>query len=272
MITKLSPEQIDTSSAPDGSSLKVESGVASFQVAGASDPVGEFDTKYSFDSETGTLSILYADGRQQIVSGFIRSSDLRQSMQGEPGLPGTPGTPGKDGRPGRDGLPGCRGRKGDRGRMGPTGGTGPRGATGNTGSTGDLGPTGPDGPPGKDAIAPEYTVVPYVDPDTETPYAHAYVGYDHDLVTQRTINSGRVIARALRDTINVTFLKPFENRVLNVNITFFNANTNQAKTYRLYNHAREDGSFENSMLGGFVIKCIGMNVEDWDFNFIAMGD
>jgi len=273
VMQRINTAMIDASAAEEGSRLEVAGGgTADFVPPGASDPLFDGNVTYNYDPETGTLTVSYPDGRQQSVSGFIRASDLQQAMRGAPGLPGAPGTPGKDGRAGRDGGQGCAGRKGDRGRMGPTGGTGPRGSTGNTGPTGDTGPTGPDGPPGKDAVKADYTVVQYVDPDTEIPYEQAYSGYDNDVMTGRIINSGRVIARALRDTINVTFQKPFQNHVLSLSITFMDATTNQARTYKLYNHARKDGTFENSMLGGFVIKCSGTNAADWDFFYTAMGD
>lgn len=272
VMTRIKTSMLDTESAEEGSRLGVENGNADFIPPGASNPLLDGDMKFTYDSETGTLTVSHLDGSSQQVTGFVRTQDLQQAMRGDPGLPGTPGTPGKDGRPGKDGGPGCNGRKGDRGRMGPTGGTGPRGSTGGTGPTGDQGPTGGTGPNGKDATKADYTLVQYVDPDTEQPYPQAFSGYDHDTMTGRIVNGGRVIARALRDTINVTFQKPFQNHVLYVNITFVDVTTNQARTFKLYNKAREDGSYENSMLGGFVIKCSGVNAVDWDFFYTAMGD
>lgn len=272
VMQKIKTAMLDVADAEEGSRLSVDSGNAEFVPPGASDPLFEGAARYSYDGETGTLTITYPDGQSQQVGGFVRTQDLQKAMRGDPGLPGTPGTPGKDGRPGKDGSPGCNGRKGDRGRMGPTGGTGPRGSTGGTGPTGDVGPTGGPGPAGKDATKADYTVVQYVDPDTEQPYPQAFTGYDHDTMTGRIVNSGRVIARKLRDTINVTFQKPFQNHVLSINITFMDATTNQARTMKLYNNAREDGSYENNQLGGFVIKSTGVNAVDWDFYFTAMGD
>lgn len=272
VMQKINPVLIGTGQAPEGSRLAAHSGVATFVPPGESDPQFDGVATYSYDAQTGTMTVLYPDGRMQRVEGFVRISDLQQAMKGDPGIEGTPGIHGKDGRAGKDGEQGCPGRKGDRGRMGPTGGTGARGSTGDTGPTGDFGPTGPTGPSGKDAIKPDYNTVVYVDPDTDVPYPQAFLGYDHDVMTGRIFNSGRIIARSLRDTVNVTFLKPFQNHVLSIQITFLNSVTNQAKTFKLYNKAREDGTLENNMLGGFVIKCTGVNTDDWDFFFTALGD
>lgn len=223
----------------------------------------------AFNSETGVLAFIHENGARTEIRGFPKPSDIKEGKKGKRGIRGQPGL---DGRPGRDGLPGCLGRKGDRGRLGPTGGTGPRGFTGGTGPTGDVGPTGPTGPRGKDAQVTEYNVVDFVDPDTELARAGFRVGYEHDPNDNRITNFGRVYGRKERDTMNVVFQKPFNNRLVSLSITFINAASNQSKTFRLYESDGTAPSRENLMLGGFVIKSTGTNIDAWDFFYTAIGD
>lgn len=273
MMQRIPSELIRTLGAEVGSQLVVTpTGDAAFEVPNEADPDVATKLSFQYDAASGTLAVLFSDGSRVSVEGFPTLAQIASASRGEPGKPGIRGQPGLDGRPGRDGLPGCLGRKGDRGRLGPTGGTGPRGFTGGTGPTGDVGPTGPTGPRGKDAQVTEYNVVDFVDPDTELARAGFRVGYEHDPNDNRITNFGRVYGRKERDTMNVVFQKPFNNRLVSLSITFINAASNQSKTFRLYESDGTAPSRENLMLGGFVIKSTGTNIDAWDFFYTAIGD
>jgi len=272
MLQQISTSLIETTGASAGASLVVSpSGDATFASASVTDPVASSET-YSYDQMTGTLTIRNSDGTVSTVSGFPTLSQIQAGQKGEPGADGAPGTPGADGRDGKDGEQGCPGRKGDRGRLGPTGPTGAVGPTGNTGPTGELGPTGPVGERGTDATIEEYVANNVVDPDTNQVYMKSYDGYNFDTDSGRIINMGRAHSRKERSTVNVVFAKPFVNRLVSLSITFLNNTTNQAKTYKIYDLNMSDGSWENAMLGGFVLQSTGTNTEDWDFYFTAIGD
>ena len=272
MLQQISTSLIETSGAASGAPLVVSpNGGAEFSVPSVTDPVAA-STSYSYDSMTGVLTIQSPEGTTVRVEGFPTLAQIQAGQKGEPGADGAPGTPGADGRDGRDGEQGCPGRKGDRGRIGPTGATGAVGPTGNTGPTGEVGPTGPEGKRGTDATKEGYVVNNVVNPDTAVVYMKSYNGYNYDADSGRIINMGRVHARKERSTVNVIFAKPFINRLVSLSITFLNNTTNQAKTYKIYDLNMSDGSWENAMLGGFVLQSSGSNTEDWDFYMTAIGD
>lgn len=271
MLQKVQTSMIATGGAGDGSTLVVESEKATFQQPSVTDPVVQ-GLSGIFDNVTGTLTITTSDGSTAVVSGFPTAKDLATGREGKAGKDGATGPTGRDGQDGRDGQAGCRGVKGSRGRLGPTGSTGPVGATGSTGVTGPTGPTGPTGSKGKDAAQEEYVVTNVVDLATNTPYLQSFEGYARDPDSKRITNMGRVHAAAQLSTVNVNFKTPFLNRLVSLNITFLNNRTNQASTFAIYDLNMSDGSWENSMLGGFVLQSRGTNTEDWDFYYTAIGD
>lgn len=225
----------------------------------------------SFDSLTGTLTVIFPDGSQKSVGGFPTSDQMKLGRQGEQGKRGLPGKNGKNGRDGREGEPGCPGLRGAPGRQGPTGNTGSIGATGETGAIGATGATGATGPAGRDAPVLEYEVSNALDPVTGIEIPGAYVGSDFEPVSGRITNFGRAIAPSTQSIINVAFNRPFLNRCASLTLTFLNAASNQARTYSVYNL---DGSAvrENVLLGGFMLRSNGANSVGWDFYYNAIGD
>ncbi|AXG66494.1 putative tail fiber protein [Dickeya phage vB_DsoM_JA33] len=249
---------------------KVSETQVGFRDENKDDPSADL-SNVSFDSQTGTLTIIFQDGTQKSVSGLPTADQMKAGKEGKQGKQGIQGNNGKDGKDGRDGEPGCPGIRGTRGRQGPTGNTGPIGPTGETGPVGPTGAIGPTGPAGRDAIINQYEVSPVLDPLTGNEIVGAFVGSDFDPNTGRTTNFGRAIAPASQSAINVAFNKPFLNRCASLTITFLNAATNQAKTYSIYN---TDGTAvkENVLLGGFMLKSTGANTVGWDFYYSAIGD
>lgn len=249
---------------------KISDNVVGFRNPDEVDPSEDLSS-ISFDSETGTITVVFPDGSQKTATGFPTADQMKAGREGKQGKQGIQGDDGKDGKDGRDGEPGCPGIRGTRGRQGPTGNTGPIGSTGDTGPVGPTGPIGPTGPAGRDAIISEYEVSPVLDPITGAEVVGAYVGSDYDPNTGRTINFGRVVAAATQSTINAAFNRPFLNRCASLTITFLNNATNQAKTYAIYNL---DGTAvkENVLLGGFTLKSTGANTVAWDFYYSATGD
>lgn len=226
----------------------------------------------SFDTVTGTLTVVWADGSQSTVTGLPTADQLKSGREGKQGKDGLRGMPGADGRDGRDGEEGCPGPRGYQGRQGPTGNTGPIGATGNTGPVGPTGATGPTGNAGRDAAIDEYHTAQALNPVTGAVIPNAWIGSNRNLNTGFTQNMGRVVNSSTTDTINVIFNTPFINRCISINITFVNAALNQAKTFRLYNLDGTSAMNENALLGGFTIKSTGTNVAGWDFWYTAVGD
>lgn len=176
MIQRLALEMIEASPADAGKSVTVKGQSLSTGAEQGLQPLNIKSAK--FDASLGVLTIEYADGTKNNVTGFPSENSLPSGLQGEPGDPGRDGRDGRDGQPGPDGQPGCDGKEGDRGatgtqgrdgrpgragvagvpgpqgnpgprgRPGPTGPDGNPGPTGPTGSTGPTGPTGNPGPPG----------------------------------------------------------------------------------------------------------------------------
>lgn len=137
--------------------------------------VSEITSDSSFDSSAGVLTLVFANGSTQRITGFPTIGDIPLGQVGPRGETGADGADGRDGKDGRPGEAGCDGRAGEQGEpgeqgpdgrpgqrgpdgepgptgpdgeQGPVGPTGPRGETGATGPTGAPGPTGPTGAPG----------------------------------------------------------------------------------------------------------------------------
>ena len=271
-LLKIDPSMIRADGAQIGEAMMVVGdSVLGLEIPDQNTAIGQgFDLSY--DSGTGTLTATLSDGSQIKASGFPTASDIMSARTGPQGNQGVQGIAGADGKDGKDGGQGCPGVKGDRGRDGPTGPTGPIGSTGPTGGTGDRGPTGPTGPTGKDSITDEYVAIATTNPLSKQVYVNAYHGYVHDPNSGVIQNKGRVIFPSTQDTVNVVFDYPFQNRCLSLNITFLDQSTNQAKTYKIYDLNLSDGSWENFLLGGFVLKSTGRNLVNWDFFYDASGD
>ncbi|AQT28577.1 putative flagellar hook-length control protein FliK [Erwinia phage vB_EamM_Yoloswag] len=271
-IVTVKPSMISPGTSPAGQVL-TKTGINAVGWANPSE-IEEIPTSSSanFDSQSGTLTIIFPNGTQASVTGLPTADQLKSGREGVQGKQGIQGTPGKDGRDGRDGEPGCPGVKGDPGRNGPTGDTGPIGPTGDTGPVGPTGSTGPTGNPGRDAAIDDYAVSQVLDPLTGAAVANAYTASNRDLNTGFTQNMGRQIAAKTQDTVHVLFNTPFINRCVSLNITFLNVSVNQAKTFAIYNLDGTSAVNENFLLGGFIIKSTGQNVVDWDFFFHATGD
>lgn len=225
-----------------------------------------------FDPVTGTLTVVWPDGSMTVVPGLPTSDQLKSGREGKQGKEGLRGLSGSDGRDGLDGADGCPGPRGPRGRQGPTGNTGPNGATGNTGPIGPTGPTGPTGSPGRDAVIDEYNAAQALDPVTGAVIDGAWIGSNRNLNTGFTQNMGRIVNNSKGDTVQVIFNQPFINRCISVQVTFVNAASNQAKTFRLYDLDGSSAMKENALLGGFTIKSTGANTAGWDFWYYAVGD
>lgn len=227
----------------------------------------------TYDPETGVVTYKFADGSTIMCTGFPTLSDLQRSgLKGEVGATGPTGAKGTDGRDGRDGGQGCPGLKGDRGRVGPTGPTGPQGVTGPQGITGEIGPTGPTGARGADAVSETYTVTPVYDLASGQAYTKAWQGSRVDNDSGSIVNMGRFIASRSKQTVDIVFTTPFTNRLVSLSITWLNQRTNQAQTFKIYDLKMSDGSWENAMLGGFILQSSGTNTSDWDFYYTAWGD
>ncbi|AWY08380.1 tail fiber protein [Erwinia phage vB_EamM_Alexandra] len=271
-LTRISPSLIDGGKDPVGKVLgkKTSTAVAFIDPQEAAKIPGAQGAQ--FDTNTGTLSIIWPDGSQSNVIGLPTADQLKSGREGKQGKDGLRGLSGTNGRDGRDGTDGCPGPRGPRGRNGPTGNTGPVGATGNTGSVGPTGATGPTGSPGRDAAIDEYRTAQALDPVTGAPIANAWIGSNRNMNTGFTHNMGRVVNKSTTDTLHVIFNSPFINRCISLHITFVNAATNQSKTFTLYNLDGTSAMNENALLGGFTIKSSGTNTVGWDFWYTAVGD
>lgn len=119
--------------------------------------------RMAYDGSAGILRVLYSDGSQKVLLGFITDFDLNVVIRpkvGEVGASGPPGINGKNGRDSSAGPPGCVGIRGDPGPKGSTGRAGRRGIVGDTGPKGEIGdasnkgwrgltgPVGNEGPAG----------------------------------------------------------------------------------------------------------------------------
>jgi hypothetical protein len=271
-LLKIAPSMIQADGASVGEVLQVVgNSQIGLETPNQNVPISS-GLELSYDAGTGTLTATLSDGSQIKASGFPTSTEIMSAKTGPQGNQGIQGIAGTDGKDGKDGSQGCPGIKGDRGLEGPTGATGPVGATGPTGTTGDVGATGPTGPTGKDAIVDEYVAVSTIDPLSKQVYVNAYHGYIHDLNNGVIHNKGRAIFPSTQDTVNVAFDYPFQNRCLSLTITFLDNSCNQAQTYKIYDLNMSDGSWENFLLGGFVLKSTGTNLKNWDFFFDATGD
>ena len=273
-LTKIPVSMID----PEGASLGsvpavVDSDTPVMQLV---DPAQATPTvtvsQLSYDSASGTLTFSMPDGSLLKASGFPTIDQMREGKEGATGRDGLAGRAGANGKDGRDGSRGCTGPKGDQGRPGPVGPTGPVGQTGPTGATGPIGPTGPEGPKGKDAATWIYEPAPLVDPLTQKTVPYAFIASNVDPNTGYVRNFGRHIASAKRDTVHVVFSKPFLNKCVNLQLTFVNPLTNQARTYALYHLDLGTGTMENFLLGGFTLQSTGVNAQSWDFFWEAEGD
>lgn len=270
-LQRIQPGMVDGGTASVGEVLgKISNQGVGFFTVGANSQTPE-SGQAEFDALTGTLTILFPDGSQASVSGLPTTDQMKSGREGKQGSMGLPGRPGTNGRDGKDGDPGCPGPKGSPGRMGPTGNTGAIGPTGDTGAPGPTGPTGPTGVPGRDSLINEYVVSPVLDAITGNPIVGAYQGSFRDPNSGYTRNFGRHKAPAANATVNVLFNTAFVNRCVALNITFLNVSTNQSRTFRIYNL---DGTAvnENLLLGGFVLRSDGQNVQEWDFFYAAEGD
>ena len=273
MITKIEAAMISTGDKPVGSVAQVTSeGVLSITEPSATEGSTPNGLNASFDRSTGILSLSFDNGSSLKVTGFPTLEDIKSGATGKQGIRGLQGRAGTNGRDGKNGEKGCAGGKGDRGRQGNTGPTGPVGNTGPTGATGDIGNTGPTGPRGKDSLTDRYTAIPVIDPLSGKAYINAYAGSIEDQNAAHTTNMGRAIFDKARDTIQVTFSTPFKNRCVSLSITFLDQSSNQARTYKIYDTNLSDGSWENFLKGGFVLKSLGENLKDWDFFYTAIGD
>ncbi|XP_068683699.1 uncharacterized protein [Montipora foliosa] len=99
---------------------------------------------------TETVSKVVASGTGKKLS----SPQVKDSLQGPPGLSGPPGAPGIPGSPGPQGIQGPKGPRGfngTQGLQGSQGRIGPMGLNGSQGPPGLPGPEGPQGPPGHNA-------------------------------------------------------------------------------------------------------------------------
>lgn len=273
MITKIEPAMISTGSQPVGAIAQVTSeGLLSITEPSATVGDAPNGMTAAFDRSTGILSLSFANGSSVNVKGFPTIDDIKSGATGKQGIRGLTGRAGTNGRDGKDGEKGCAGRKGDRGRQGATGPTGPVGNTGPTGSTGPEGNTGPTGPRGKDSLTDRYTAIPLIDPLSGEAFINAYIGSIEDQNASHITNMGRAVFDKTRDTVQVSFNTPFKNRCVSLSITFLDQTTNQAKTYKIYDTNLSDGSWENFLKGGFVLKSLGENLKDWDFFYTAIGD
>ena len=271
-LIKIAPSMIQADGANIGEVMQVtSSSVLGLESPNQNTPI-DSGLDLTYDAGTGILTATLSDGSQIRASGFPTNDEIMSAKTGPQGIQGIQGIAGADGRDGKDGSQGCPGIKGDRGLEGPTGPTGPVGPTGATGTTGDVGPTGPTGPTGKDSITDEYVAIPTIDPLSKQVHVNAYHGYIHDPNNGVIHNKGRAIFAANRDTVNVTFDYPFQNRCISLTITFLDQTCNQAKTYKIYDLNMSDGSWENFLLGGFILKSSGTNLKDWDFFYAASGD
>ncbi|XP_068728643.1 uncharacterized protein [Montipora capricornis] len=99
---------------------------------------------------TETVSKVVASGTGKKLS----SPQVKDSLQGPPGLPGPPWAPGIPGSPGPQGIQGPKGPRGfngTQGLQGSQGRIGPMGLNGSQGPPGLPGLEGPQGPPGQNA-------------------------------------------------------------------------------------------------------------------------
>lgn len=102
-----------------------------------------------FNQETGTVSIIKANGEIVAIEGLLTQVDFGVGKQGDRGLRGQDGIDGLDGDDGDVGDDGCEGEQGKQGAKGNPGAEGKDGAIGIPGPIGETGLDGLQGPVGK---------------------------------------------------------------------------------------------------------------------------
>lgn len=276
-LTQVPLELLNTAGAPVGS-VPVQTGQTLQMQTPDANPLSTASIESGeYDKETGTLTFKRVDGTVMKVAGLPTLGSLGRGAPGARGRDGLAGRNGNDGLPGKAGIPGCPGAKGDRGLAGPMGPTGPVGLTGPTGPTGVTGPTGPQGNKGEDALRFDYAVGAFLlnaGLPSEEAVPGAFVGYESDMQSGRTINMGRYVADGTYDTVQVLFAKPFINRCVTFLAFFRNAQSKQARYYKIYDDPLATEA-ENLLLGGVTLKVEGTTLSPsdmWDFYWIAVGD
>ena len=272
MLVKIGVGMLDGGTAPVGDVVgKVNDQQVGFLKPNQNGGTQAEGSSINFDTQSGTLTIIFPDGSQATANGLPTADQMRSGKQGEQGKQGIQGRAGIDGRDGRNGEQGCPGPRGSQGRMGATGNTGAVGPTGDTGAPGPTGPTGATGASGRDATIDEYVVSPVLDPITKDPILNAYQGSNKNLDSNFVQNFGRHYALASNSTVHVVYNTAFVNRCVSLQLTFLKPNSNQARTYQITNL---DGTAinENLLTGGFTLRSTGQNSEPWDFFYYAVGD
>lgn len=99
-----------------------------------------------YDGAKGILHLVYEDGHEVLIPGFMTINNIGV---GPEGIEGQAGRSGLDGRDGIDGARGPRGYVGPQGKTGEKGDRGERGDRGPIGPEGPAGPQGPQGPKGE---------------------------------------------------------------------------------------------------------------------------
>jgi hypothetical protein len=211
----------------------------------------------TYDSESGTVTLVNADDSIVTITGFPTERSLPQGHRGPEGKVGLRGLPGRSGRDGKPGIQGCPGVKGDRGLRGPIGPEGPRGPQGEIGKTGEKGDKGDKGDAGADGVEPEYLKTSRgVSITIKRSGGNIQSGYYENILQDRTIT--------------VLFPRNLVNQVASIILFFKNPSSYQAQNYEIGNYFYDDLE-----IGGFTITLKGTvptPLEAWQFWWLVMGD
>ena len=209
------------------------------------------DGKY--DKNTGTLTLVMEGDRVLAIGGFPTIANMSKGSIGMRGATGSDGLNGINGDDGRVGDIGPRGVLGDQGKQGATGNTGATGLVGIVGATGPVGATGLDGAQGDSGIGGSFTC---------TENGGIEFNYTSGLVRQWGSHSSGNLTQA----IEIPFHKAYEGDLerINLQLTFLDASSTQATTYRITEVNR----------GGFVIAVDELLPlkSNWNFNWESVGD
>jgi len=217
-------------------------------------PIGDAAVKSGrYDTTTGTLMITLGDDSTLVVEGFPTDQSIGTGPKGDRGAVGKGGRPGKNGKDGLDGPQGCPGSKGDKGEIGPTGPEGPMGITGEQGIQGIQGQQGDRGPKGE--------------PGQEPIYVYSEAGSE-----ERTVQYGRVMlwghyqSDGSVNTADVRYPQATTRLTQTVVAFFANPQSVQAQNYEIEAQTKE--GFALRVPSSFALPLD----DDWDFQWIALGD
>lgn len=217
-------------------------------------PVGDAAVKDGrFDTTTGTLFLTLGDDSTLVIDGLPTEQTIGTGPKGDRGMPGKEGRPGRNGKDGRDGEQGCPGPKGDKGEIGPTGPEGPQGEKGDTGAQGLQGPQGETGPKGEPGQEPVYVY-------------GANASYEYTIQHGRVMAWGHYQSDGSTNVADVRYPQATTRLTQTIVCFFANPQSVQAQNYEI--EAQTNEGFALRVPDTFSLPL----ADDWDFQWIALGD